>query len=687
MRDEGGRHELASQPVRVAEGHEQSVPRAGAGDVAVEAFVRELLAHAGSEPERDFELVAICFGEQHRISGRRGEHALIYTQEKDTVEIGIARAINAADQHLIERGRNHAHGQAHETRLHDGQPFPQGQALMGKAERHRLQPLLHLIPDRGVNGAVAGLLGPRLKLIAHAKGAPEFAQRAGEFETGGLPTARAHQRGLKNSQRSHGSLAQGFEPLRQRGVPGDVNWLQPGLTFPATRQRLVFQPVDFEIRHAGQPALEQAKPVLLLPAERDRAHRVAGQFGERVVRDGFATVEEERDFVACENATQDVLIRLKLPQQHRHVAKASARSDVPENFARGESDFTLRRGRAQDTNGIRSSRIVRQKRNRQRPVRFEMRQFRRGGEALDRRVPRERNGSDVRHHHRECAQAAPRRLRHHRPRRKCFPRFQRLRLAAERQRGSGAPGHQCAQQGEFLFRHFREAVEPQSAETRRRAGRLRQVIQLPRRHVEQAVGVLQLFRREPRQILAKHPGHIAQLAGQGRVGVLRRGGFQRRRADAGPLQLAEQPAELQREAGQTRAGPEQLQLLVMPRQQCAQHHHAAFVIEQTRGRLAERGEQKIGEAVKRKNVQPRVTGQGVVREQLALDLKRGLFRREEQQRRPLRRALQLCADFLQALESFSSAGGAEQEADLHRAVLSQLIHARQSNAPGRTNTG
>ena len=126
---------------------------------------------------------------------------------------------------------------------------------------------------------------------------------------------------------------------------------------------------------------------------------------------------------------------------------------------------------------------------------------------------------------------------------------------------------------------------------------------------------------------------------------------------------------------------------MVPREKRAQHHHATIVIQQTRRRLPQRGEKEVGQPVKGKNVQPRVARQRVVREQLTLNLKRRLLGREEEQRRTGGIALQLGTDFLQAPESFPGAGGAEQEADLHRAVLSQLIHARQSNAPGRTNTG
>ena len=49
-------------------------------------------------------------------------------------------------------------------------------------------------------------------------------------------------------------------------------------------------------------------------------------------------------------------------------------------------------------------------------------------------------------------------------------------------------------------------------------------------------------------------------------------------------------------------------------------------------------------------------------EQLAFDLKRGLLRRDEDQRRPIRRPGQGGAHFGKTAESLAAAGGAEKEA-------------------------
>ena len=73
------------------------------------------------------------------------------------------------------------------------------------------------------------------------------------------------------------------------------------------------------------------------------------------------------------------------------------------------------------------------------------------------------------------------------------------------------------------------------------------------------------------------------------------------------LQFAEQLAELLGKTGAARAGAKQFQFAFVPHQQGAQHHHAAFLGEQSRWhRDAERVEDEPREPLERKNIQPRV---------------------------------------------------------------------------------
>lgn len=68
------------------------------------------------------------------------------------------------------------------------------------------------------------------------------------------------------------------------------------------------------------------------------------------------------------------------------------------------------------------------------------------------------------------------------------------------------------------------------------------------------------------------------------------------------LELAEQLAELTREAGQTRGGAEDAERGLLAGEQRAQHHHAALVVEEF-GNGAEGFEQPTREAVKGNDLQ------------------------------------------------------------------------------------
>ena len=126
MRDEWRRIQRAV--VRVARGATERQPRAGAraGDVAVVPLVSELHEFARIENDADgFELVAVSLGQQGGCSRRGWEDRLIHAEHKSELQFGIARAVDGADQHLIERGWNHADGQAPQARFQNRQPFAQ----------------------------------------------------------------------------------------------------------------------------------------------------------------------------------------------------------------------------------------------------------------------------------------------------------------------------------------------------------------------------------------------------------------------------------------------------------------------------------------------------------------------------------------------------------------------------------
>ena len=77
---------------------------------------------------------------------------------------------------------------------------------------------------------------------------------------------------------------------------------------PAVAQGFVFERVERGFIVGDKSGFERAKPVFTPPAERGGAQGEAGQFGERVVRDGFAAVEEEGNLVAAKSAFERAMI-------------------------------------------------------------------------------------------------------------------------------------------------------------------------------------------------------------------------------------------------------------------------------------------------------------------------------------------------------------------------------------------
>jgi hypothetical protein len=97
------------------------------------------------------------------------------------------------------------------------------------------------------------------------------------------------------------------------------------------------------------------------------------------------------------------------------------------------------------------------------------------------------------------------------------------------------------------------------------------------------------------------------------------------------LPLAEDPAQLLCESGTACALAEQSQFIFMPLQQCTQNHCAAFIVQQFWRRDIKFFKNKLREPLKGKNVQPHVTVEGTMGEQLAFELESG--------RRDLRRVI------------------------------------------------
>ena len=205
------------------------------------------------------------------------------------------------------------------------------------------------------------------------------------------------------------------------------------------------------------------------------------------------------------------------------------------------------------------------------------------------RIRRQRFDFDL--HFRQAGEPRVQRLKcpaHQRPGGKARQRDLRRARQAKGQRGTFAAGHERGEQVEFLRRHLREAVEPQTGESNFRFSifDFRFALQRARGQIEQTVRVLQFVLTEPVEISSEQERQIVQLVTQ----VSRKIDFARQREDLFrrmlvSLQFAEQQTQLLREARQQRRGPKDFQLLLFLCQQRAQHHDAAFFIKQFWRRL------------------------------------------------------------------------------------------------------
>ena len=144
------------------------------------------------------------------------------------------------------------------------------------------------------------------------------------------------------------------------------------------------------------------------------------------------------------------------------------------------------------------------------------------------------------------------------------------------------------------------------------------------------------------------------------------------------LQVAQQKTQAGGETGQAGGGVKEFEIAALLIQQRAQHHYAAFVIEPA-GLCGGFSEYVFGETIEGKDLQPRVTVEFGIGEQLAFDLCGGLLGREQQEWRAVWRRDQLTADFREAAEGLAAASGAEQESRLHGDVFNRKRDARQKN--------
>ena len=182
-----------------------------------------------------------------------------------------------------------------------------GSRLVGKRQRQIVQPRIHLVPD-GLVDCRLPIADCRFFVVERPafqgcfdfQIAPEFAQGFGQLCA---VRARFGFGELRGKFSNGGKMI-----LRSCSTVFVRQRLAPFFAAPAEFERGVFQPVNFRLRHGRKSGLERGEPVVVLPVERDGAERAAGEFGERVMRDGFAAVEKKRNSVAAKRARERLVI-------------------------------------------------------------------------------------------------------------------------------------------------------------------------------------------------------------------------------------------------------------------------------------------------------------------------------------------------------------------------------------------
>ena len=373
-----GIERLARVVVRGAGQHE-TLPRAGAGDVAKVTLVAQPQFRAGAEEkffvfQFAFERGAVGFVQQNRARWRGGENGLVQAEHQRELQIGIARTVDGTDEHLIERRRNHADAESGQSGFEHRQPVAQRERVARKSAFHIFQPLLHLLPDGLMDGPAAfrwQRTRPILQRFLDAQLVPKFPQRPGKLSAADL-IAHTGQRLEQLLKRREQLLAERFEMRFERGVIGNFQRLPPGCARPAVFQCGGFEQINLLIADPGQSGLERAEPVVTRPVEGDDAQREAGQLRQRVMRDRFALVEEERNFVTVKYAAERVFMGVQCAQQHGAISETSTSADVLKNFARGTDRLGF--GVRTDDDAQCSGNITARERLRIRPEFFEMRQ-------------------------------------------------------------------------------------------------------------------------------------------------------------------------------------------------------------------------------------------------------------------------------------------------------------------------
>ena len=174
---------------------------------------------------------------------------------------------------------------------------------------------------RGTSGTGHGF-GPSLQRVGHAQGAPQSSQRPRQVRPGG-PRLRggrgAGQGAFEVQERGDDGGPQSAQVVPIGRAAGFGPGMAPDLALPTAFQGFVLEPVDRLLGDADQPGFQGPEPVLMPPIARGHAQGVTGQFGQRMVGDRFAPIQEEGDLVTRKHPPHGVVVTIQAARQHRAV--------------------------------------------------------------------------------------------------------------------------------------------------------------------------------------------------------------------------------------------------------------------------------------------------------------------------------------------------------------------------------
>lgn len=245
--------------------------------------------------------------------------------------------------------------------------------------------------------------------------------------------------------------------------------------------------------------------------------------------------------------------------------------------------------------------------------------------------------------------------------------------------------HQREEQFAFAGSELSETIEPEGGDGE--GGGIEPLEGLGS-DLQQGIAILEIVGAKPIQVQFVEQGEVAQFIGH--AGVSGGLGGQRAelfRREAAILEFADLAAEFIGEAGAAGTVPKSGERLVGVREDRAEHHDASFFGEQAGDGEAGALQDEAGEARKREDVQAGVAGEATFLQELAFELKGGLFGSEKNQRGPFRAGEQFGADIGQTLVCLATAGGAKEEPNLHGGVFTGLAGRVQRKARMEAEVG